>query len=88
MVGSVASAHPREVVVHLQHQKWSSLSPRRRVGVVVVAAAQLTLTVAAYRDLVRRPSQEVNGPKSAWALALLVNWVGPLTYFVKGRVTS
>ncbi len=72
----------------LQHQRWTELSTRRRVGVVVVSAAQIALTVAAYRDLVKRPSEQVNGPKSAWAVALLVNWVGPLTYFAKGRVTD
>ena len=74
--------------MHLQHQLWSDLSARRRVGVVVVSAAQLALTAAAYRDLARRDADEVNGPKAAWALAILVNWVGPLTYFAKGRVRS
>ncbi len=69
-------------------KRWSDLSGRRRVGVVVVAAAQLALTAAAYRDLVKRPADEVNGPKAAWALAIAVNWVGPLTYFAKGRATS
>ena len=69
-------------------KRWSELSGRRRAGVVVVAAAQLALTAAAYRDLVKRPADEVNGPKAAWALAIAVNWVGPLTYFAKGRAAS
>ena len=69
-------------------KRWSELSGGRRVGVVVVAAAQLALTAAAYRDLVKRPADQVNGPKAAWALAIAVNWVGPLTYFAKGRAAS
>ncbi len=74
--------------MHLQHQRWKDLSTGRRVGVVVVSAVQVALTAAAYRDLARRPADEVAGPKAAWALAILVNWVGPLTYFAKGRVTG
>lgn len=70
------------------HRHWSELSTSQRVGTVVVGLAQVTLTAAAYRDLARRPAEEVNGPKAAWGLAILVNWVGPLTYFAKGRRTS
>ena len=50
-----------------------------------MGAAQVTLTAAAYRDLVRRPAEQVNGTKLAWGLALLVNWVGPIAYFLDGR---
>ncbi len=64
---------------------WSGLSTRRKVGTLVVTAAQLALTAAAYRDLAKRPAAEVNGPKAAWGLAILVNWVGPIAYFAKGR---
>ncbi|MCC2314352.1 PLDc N-terminal domain-containing protein [Cellulomonas xiejunii] len=69
-------------------KKWRELRRGQRVGVAVVGAAQVALTAAAYRDLVKRPAAQVNGPKLAWGLALLVNWVGPLAYFAKGRVTS
>ena len=74
--------------MHKKQTKWREMSGRRRVMVVLVGAAQVALTAAAYRDLVKRPAEQVNGPKSAWAVALLVNWVGPLTYFAKGRTTS
>jgi Phospholipase_D-nuclease N-terminal len=69
-------------------KKWRELRRGQRVVVVVAGAAQVALTAAAYRDLVKRPAAEVNGPKIAWGLALLVNWAGPLAYFAKGRVTS
>ncbi|NYD86104.1 PLD nuclease N-terminal domain-containing protein [Cellulomonas oligotrophica] len=72
----------------MQHQRWDELSTGRRVGVVVVSAAQIALTVAAYRDLVKRPAEQVHGPKLAWGVALLVNWVGPITYFAKGRLPA
>lgn len=73
--------------MHRQQKSWSDLGPRRRVVVVAVGAAQVALAAAAFRDLARRPAEQVNGPKIAWGLALLVNWVGPLAYFAKGRVT-
>lgn len=72
----------------MQHQRWSELSGRRKVGVVLVTSAQLALTVGAYRDLVKRPADQVDGPKIAWGVAILVNWIGPLTYFARGRVSA
>ena len=67
------------------HRRWKDLTTGQRVAVGVVGAAQVTLTAAAYRDLLRRPADQVNGTKLAWGLALLVNWVGPIAYFVDGR---
>ena len=66
-------------------RRWKDLSTGQKVTVGVVGAAQVTLTAAAYRDLVRRPADQVNGTKLAWGLALLVNWVGPIAYFLDGR---
>lgn len=69
-------------------KRWSGLSTRRKVGTVALTAAQLALTAAAYRDLAKRPAALVNGTKAAWGLAILVNWVGPIAYFAKGRRTD
>jgi hypothetical protein len=33
----------------------------------------------------RRPSEQVRGSKKLWAVAALVNFVGPLAYFAFGR---
>lgn len=67
------------------HRQWKELDSGRKVGIVLMSAAQLALAGAAYRDLMRRPADEIDGPKLAWGLALLVNWVGPIAYFLKGR---
>jgi hypothetical protein len=66
-------------------RRWKDLTKGQRIAVGVVGAAQVTLTAAAYRDLLRRPAEQVNGTKLAWGLALLVNWVGPIAYFLDGR---
>lgn len=68
---------------HSKH--WKDLSGGRKLFVALVTTAQLALTVAAYKDLIQRPEKEVEGPKLAWGIALLVNWVGPIAYFAKGR---
>jgi len=67
------------------HRRWADLGTGQKVAVGVLGAAQVTLTVAAYRDLARRPADEINGTKLSWGLALLVNWVGPIAYFAAGR---
>ncbi|KLN33450.1 MULTISPECIES: PLD nuclease N-terminal domain-containing protein [Cellulosimicrobium] len=66
-------------------RRWKDLTKGQKIAVGVVGAAQVTLTAAAYRDLLRRPAEQVNGTKLAWGLALLVNWVGPIAYFLDGR---
>jgi len=66
-------------------RRWKDLTTGQKITVGVVGAAQVTLTAAAYRDLLRRPAEQVNGAKLAWGLALLVNWVGPIAYFLDGR---
>jgi len=76
--------------VHNQgvRQKWSDLSPRTRRVVMVMAALEGAVKVAALVDLARRPASQVRGSKAAWATAItLVNSAGavPLAYFVRGR---
>ena len=66
-------------------RRWKDLTRGQKIAVGVVGAAQVTLTAAAYRDLLRRAAEQVNGTKLAWGLALLVNWVGPIAYFLDGR---
>jgi uncharacterized membrane protein len=50
-----------------------------------VLIIQLALLVTALLDLIRRP--QTRGPKWVWALVILfVNIIGPIIYFVFGRV--
>ncbi|ACQ78450.1 conserved hypothetical protein [Beutenbergia cavernae DSM 12333] len=68
-----------------EQMKWQDLEPSRRAGVVTLAAVQIALAVAAWRDLARREAQDVRGPKPLWAAIIAVNWVGPASYFLVGR---
>ena len=45
---------------------------------------QLSLLVAAQRDITRRPAEQIRGSKAMWRMATLVNFVGPGSYFTFG----
>lgn len=66
-------------------KRWSELSTRQRVLIVVLAVVQITLAVTAGRDLRHRRPEELTAPKWCWRMALGVNFFGPIAYFVWGR---
>jgi hypothetical protein len=69
-------------------KQWSELRPGVRRLVVVGAIAEAALKIAALVDLVRRPADQVRGPKPRWAVAIVViNSLGavPIAYFRYGR---
>jgi hypothetical protein len=66
-------------------KQWSDLSTGRKVGGVVSAIIQFALAAAAWTDLAKRPADEVNGRKAIWAFVILVNFIGPISYFLFGR---
>jgi hypothetical protein len=51
---------------------------------IPVVLIELGLMITALVDLVRRA--QTRGPKWAWALVIvLINFIGPIVYFVAGR---
>lgn len=68
-----------------ERRRWSDLTPGQRAGVVIGGMVQFALMVLAQRDLSRRPAGEIRGPKALWRVAVLINFVGPIAYFVFGR---
>jgi hypothetical protein len=65
--------------------KRPDLSPRQRALLGAAAAAELTLKIAALVDIQRRPADRIRGPKSLWRAAMVVNLIGPVSYFAFGR---
>ncbi len=63
---------------------WSDLSTGQQRAVVAVSAVELALTTAALIDLVRRPAEQVRGPKALWAVGVFVQPIGPVAYFAGG----
>jgi hypothetical protein len=68
-----------------RRRRWQDLNRAQQAAILGLGAAQFTLLAAALLDLRRRPAGDVRGPKFVWALASLVNVIGPLAYFKVGR---
>lgn len=66
-------------------KSWKEMSPAARAGFVAIGIAQVSLMLAAQRDISKRPADQINGPKLAWRVAALINFVGPMGYFILGR---
>jgi hypothetical protein len=69
----------------MQSKRWSDLSPTQRRLILALASLQVSLAATALVDIARRPADQINGSKWAWAAASLVSFVGPIAYFVWGR---
>lgn len=66
--------------------KFRDLTPGQQTLVLTLACVQLSLAATAWIDLARRPADRVAGSKAKWAAIIAVNWIGPITYFRRGRL--
>ena len=66
-------------------KKWSDLTPTQRRVIIAGGAVEAVLTAVAVRDLARRPSSKVRGPKALFLASFVVQPVGPLASLVAGR---
>ena len=71
-----------------EKRRWSSLTPTQQRAIIVGAAIEIVVTALALKDLARRSSSQVRGPKAGWALSFVVQPFGPLVYFALGRRRS
>jgi hypothetical protein len=69
-------------------RRMRDLSGLHRALLALAGTVQVLLLAAAQVDLLRRPASEVRGPKWVWRTVALVNFVGPITYFLVGRRTG
>ena len=68
--------------------QWSDLSKPTQRLIIVAAAVETSLKVAALVDIKRRPASQIRGSKWIWVPAVtIINSAGlaPLAYFVFGR---
>jgi hypothetical protein len=76
--------------VMARKRRWSDLSERTRRWILIGAAVEGCLKIAALADLRRRPAAQIRGRKWIWATVItLANSVGvvPAGYFLFGRRT-
>ena len=69
-------------------KQWQDFSPAAKAGAIVAGIVQFSLLAAALVDIWRRPAEQVRGPKWAWAMAAFINYVGPISYFLFGRLPA
>lgn len=55
------------------------------VAIVVLGLVEIGLLAAAWIVLFRTPASRLTLPKWAWALLCLIQFVGPIVFFVAGR---
>jgi hypothetical protein len=65
--------------------RWSDLTQGQRRLLMAAAAAEVSLKIAALIDIQRRPASLIRGRKTLWRAAMVVNLLGPLSYFAVGR---
>lgn len=65
--------------------RYAGLSPAVRRTVWVLLVAEAVLIGAAERDIHRRPTERIRGPKLLWRALATQNLIGPLAYFALAR---
>jgi Phospholipase_D-nuclease N-terminal len=76
---------PEQERLEVERKRWSDFSPAARTAIVLGAFAEFVVTTIALRDLIRRPAEEVRGPKLLWVPLLFVQPIGSPLYLVVGR---
>jgi hypothetical protein len=69
-------------------RRWHDLGPGARAAVIIGAVIQFGLLGAAQVDIKRRTAEQLNGPRWLWIGVSLINFVGPVAYFLFGRRNS
>lgn len=60
------------------------LSSGGKAALGIVGVVQIAFAFLAFWDLARRDAREVRGRKGVWIPVILVNWIGPASYFAFG----
>lgn len=66
-------------------KNFTELSLPAQIGLAGLASIEVAAKIAALVDISRRPATKIRGPKWAWALAQLLNGIGPIAYWSMGR---
>lgn len=65
---------------------WKKLPVAARTAIPILGLIEFVLLFLAIRDIRRRPASQIRGPKWLWILISLIDFVGPIIYFKRGRV--
>ncbi|WP_240658587.1 PLDc N-terminal domain-containing protein [Microbacterium sp. CPCC 204701] len=62
----------------------TELSPAARTGLGLAGLVQVAFAFLAFWDLAHRDARDLRGSKPLWIPVILVNWIGPASYFLFG----
>ena len=66
-------------------KRWQDMTPIQQAGILILTIIQFSLLGAAHWDIRHRSADELNGSKPFWTVAVFVNFIGPIAYFLFGR---
>lgn len=69
----------------IEKKRWEDLTVQQRTAISIMGTLQVTLLVAALLDMWRRPPEQIQGNRVAWSFIALINFFGPIAYFLFGR---
>ncbi|MDR2998170.1 MAG: PLDc N-terminal domain-containing protein [Microbacterium sp.] len=67
-----------------QKSEKKQCSAGGKVLLTILGIVQVAFAALAFWDLAARDARQVRGPKPAWIPVILVNWIGPASYFAFG----
>ena len=72
-------------VVANARERYRRLSPPARRALWTALSAEAVLIAVTERDIHRRPTERIRGPKPLWRVFATQNFVGPAAYYALGR---
>ncbi len=70
---------------YVEAEKMVELTQVQKTVFVVLGIFQVTLLAGAQWDIYHRPEEEIRGNKWVWKAIALINFAGPIAYFMFGR---
>ncbi len=67
-------------------KKWADLSLVQKALAIFSGIVQTGLLLSAQWDIQKRPQDEIRGNKWVWRAVVFINFIGPIAYFIFGRV--
>ncbi len=72
-------------IVAMTKKSFAELPASTKVLLYLLGAVQFALLGAAHWDISHRDPSELRGSKAKWRAISLINFVGPIWYFTRGR---
>ena len=69
----------------MSSRTFTEMSTPTKVLLGALAAVQVGLLGAAHWDISHRDPEDLRGSPMAWRAITLLNFVGPIAYFLRGR---